>query len=81
MLKNSKIGYNWVFQIMTGYYNWIFLISIGLVAYACVCVCVFCFVFEARDYSKIIFSESPPVYMGCSRTRSGYSQYKNPEFL
>ena len=30
MLKNSKIGYNWIFQIVIGYYNWIFLISVFL---------------------------------------------------
>ena len=30
MLKNSKIGCNWIFQIITGYYNWIYLISVVL---------------------------------------------------
>ena len=37
-VKNSKIGCNWIFQIIIGYYNWIFLISFCLVA------CVFVFV-------------------------------------
>ena len=26
MLKNSNIGYNWLFEIIIGYYNTIFLI-------------------------------------------------------
>ena len=30
--------YNWLFQIITGYYNWIFLISVVL-SLACACVC------------------------------------------
>ena len=30
MLKNSKIGFNWLFQIIIGYYNPIFLISVVL---------------------------------------------------
>ena len=28
MLKNSKIEYNWIFQIINGYYNRVFVISV-----------------------------------------------------
>ena len=28
MLKNSKIGYSSTFQIIIGYYNWIFVIPV-----------------------------------------------------
>ena len=66
MLKNSKIGYDWIFQIILGYHNLIFLISVVLSLVFAVVVVVF--FFEAREYKRIIFSESSAVFMGCSRT-------------
>ena len=45
MLKNSKIGYNWIFQIVIGYDNWIFLISVFLLLVFFFCCCCFVFVF------------------------------------
>ena len=51
MLKNGKIEYNWIFQIIIRYDNSIFLISVGLVTCACVCV----FVFELGTTEKWFF--------------------------
>ena len=68
MLKNSKNRYNWIFQII-GYYNWVFVIS---VVFPLVFV-LFFILFGARDYRRMIFSESSPVSMDYSRTRSGPS--------
>ena len=39
--KCCEIGYNWIFQIITGYYNWKFLISVLLP----LVVFLFCFLF------------------------------------
>ena len=55
MLKNGSAGYNRLFQIIIGYYN-------GISNFRCLVVCV-CVFFEARDYRKMIFSESPPIYI------------------
>ena len=43
MLKNSKIGYDWIFQIILGYHDLIFLISVvlSLVSVVVVLVVVF----------------------------------------
>ena len=65
MLKNSKIGYDWIFQIILGYHDLIFLISVVL---SLVLLLLLFFFFEAREYKRIIFSESSAVFMGCSRT-------------
>ena len=72
MLKNSKTGYNRMFQIINGYYNWIFPISVAL-SLECVCVfaCVYFFFYGVSDNRKNTFLESSTVYMGCLRTRSG----------
>ena len=65
MLKNSKIGCNWIFQILIGYYNWKFLISfvLSLVCFCfvfCFCWCCFFvvvsfFIFGARDNRRMFF--------------------------
>ena len=71
MLKNSKIEYNWIFQIVIGYYNWIFLIPVILSLVIFIVVVVVVVVITGnRDYRRMIFSESSPVYMGCSRELS-----------
>ena len=67
MLKNSNIGYDWIFKIILGYHDLIFLISVVLLL-VFVVVVVVVVVFEAREYKRIIFSESSAVFMGCSRT-------------
>ena len=70
---------NWIFQIIIGYYNWIFLISfvlslVGFFVFVFVffCCCCCCF-FGARNYRRMIFSESLRVYMEYSRTRTRHS--------
>ena len=30
MLKNKKVGHNWIFQMIIGYCNWMFLIPVVL---------------------------------------------------
>ena len=63
-------------EIIIGYHNGIFLIpvvlSLALFVVVVVVVVVVAF-WGTKDYRRIIFSESSPVYMGCSRTRSGHS--------
>ena len=65
MLKNSKIGYNWIFQIITGYYNWAFVVSVVFsfeVLFVCFLLFVVVFVFFGpRDCRRMIFSKSLPV--------------------
>ena len=61
MLKKSKLGYNWIFKVIIGYYNLIFLISIVL----SLVFFLFCFVFlffGAKYYRGMIFSESSIMY-------------------
>ena len=85
MLKESKLGYNWLHQIIFGYYNWILQIFVVLslvCVCVCVCVCALGFLettkkcFGTRDYKKLsaacVASVAKEV-KGCSRTRSGYS--------
>ena len=65
--KCCEIGYNWIFQIITGYYNWKFLISVLLplvvffVLFFAFCFCLFVclFVFTgAKDYTSTQFIDS-----------------------
>ena len=95
MLKNSKIECNWIFQIVIGYYNWIFLISVvlslmffvfvfavvvGLLGFFGVFF-VFVFFFGARGNRRKIFSESLPVYMGYSMTILVYEYTIHCQFM
>ena len=78
MLKNSKVKYNWIFQIIIGYYNRIFLISVALSLVFFVFVC---FLFGVRDYRRMIFSESSTVHMGYNRTRIRHSEHMLTQFI
>ena len=60
------MGYNWLFQIIIGYYNGIFFIFAAL-SLACV------FFLEIETTEKIFFSDSPLIHMSRSNTRSEYS--------
>ena len=66
MLKKSKLGYNWIFKVIIGYYNLIFLISIVLsLVFFLFCFVLLCFVFlffGAKYYRGMIFSESSIMY-------------------
>ena len=74
-----------MFQIIIGYYDWIFLISFAF----CLSFSVFLlFLFFLFSFYFILFyffffltfSESSPVYMGCIVTRTGQFQYQSPNF-
>ena len=73
MLKNSKIGCNWIFQIITGYYNWIYLISVVLSLVFFVVYVVVALKLETTE-GRFFFREFIwTVYMGYSRTRTRHS--------
>ena len=56
MLKSSKIGYDWLSQILIRYYNGIFLLSVVL-SHVCVFVCLFvcCCFFELETTRNDFF--------------------------
>ena len=80
MLKNSKIGCNCIIQVIIGYYNWIFLISVVLSLMFVLFVVVVVVVFMDLKPTNDAFSENSPVYMDCSKARTGHSQYTSPMF-
>ena len=79
MLKNSKIGCNCIIQIIIGYYNWIFLISVVL-SRMFVLFVVVVVVFMDLKPTNDAFSENSPIYMDFSKARTGHSQYTSPVF-
>ena len=56
MLKNRKIGSNWIFQITIEYDNWIFLIPVvlSLVGFFC-CRCSCCYFLELKTTEGSFF--------------------------
>ena len=69
MLKNSKIGYNWLIKIIIGYYNWIFLIYVVLsLVFFCFLFFFFCFLdLEATEFymifQRVIYTVYQTIYM------------------
>ena len=67
MLKNSKIGYNWIFHIIIGYYNWIFLVSSLPCVFFCLfllfCSCFFLFGFLELEAPEGLFFQKVHLYI------------------
>ena len=59
MLKNSKIGYDWIFQIILGYHDLIFLISVVL---SLVLLLLF-FFFLKLENTKGLFFQRVQLYL------------------
>ena len=61
MLKNSKIGYTWILQIIIGYYNRIFLISIVLLFFLLLLLLLLLF-FDLETTKGWFFREFTCIY-------------------